>query len=226
MRLLDNRNILNIDLKFYEYENFILVNASEIAKIINNKNVSQMLKNVDNDEKILVTTARKNGGFLNQWYLTEDGIYEVLMLSKSEIAKRFKKEIKKILKEVRTKNFYINIKNTDSLETIKDKLLSVIDNLNQELEHKKREILNFENYLKEDSELSTISFLANKYDVSVDKFLEILKENHFLYKKGKNYFLYREHKYKNYIKYYKVKNKYIIKFTNKAEILINNFFIK
>ncbi|WP_300854391.1 BRO family protein, partial [uncultured Clostridium sp.] len=32
------------------------------------------------------------------WFLTEDGLYEVLMQSRKPIAKAFKKEVKKILK--------------------------------------------------------------------------------------------------------------------------------
>ena len=36
------------------------------------------------------------------WFLTEDGLYEVLMQSRKPIAKEFKKEVKKILKQIRT----------------------------------------------------------------------------------------------------------------------------
>ena len=39
------------------------------------------------------------------WFLTEDGLYEVLMQSTKPIAKSFKKEVKKILKELRIKGY-------------------------------------------------------------------------------------------------------------------------
>ena len=41
------------------------------------------------------------------WFLTEDGLYEVLMQSRKPIAKQFKKEVKKILKSIRKNGFYI-----------------------------------------------------------------------------------------------------------------------
>lgn len=53
----------------------------------------QMLKSVDEDEKIS-TVNNFNGK--EMWFLTEDGLYEVLMQSRKPIAKAFKKEVKKI----------------------------------------------------------------------------------------------------------------------------------
>ena len=47
------------------------------------------------------------------WFLTEDGLYEVLMVSKMPKAKQFKKEVKKVLKEIRLTGGYIPV--TDSM---------------------------------------------------------------------------------------------------------------
>ena len=62
--------------------------------------VSKMLKTVDDDEKtirtIFVSEQKRD-----MWFVTEDGFYEILMLSRKPIAKQFKKEVKKILKELR-----------------------------------------------------------------------------------------------------------------------------
>lgn len=55
--------------------------------------VGQMLKSVDEDEKIS-TVNNFNGK--EMWFLTEDGLYKVLMQSRKPIAKAFKKEVKKI----------------------------------------------------------------------------------------------------------------------------------
>lgn len=67
-----------------------------------------MLANVDEDEK----TTRKiipNGSNykIEAWFLTEDGLYEVLMQSRKPKAKEFKKEVKKILKSIRKTGGYI-----------------------------------------------------------------------------------------------------------------------
>jgi prophage antirepressor-like protein len=67
--------------------------------------VSQMLSTVDDDEKgiYIVDTL---GGAQEMWFLTEDGLYEVLMQSRKPIAKQFKKKVKAILKEIRKTGSY------------------------------------------------------------------------------------------------------------------------
>lgn len=62
-------------------------------------NVSKMLMTIDEDEKMTITNSNSGG---KKVYLTEDGLYEVLMQSRKPIAKQFKKEVKKILKALRT----------------------------------------------------------------------------------------------------------------------------
>lgn len=71
-----------------------------------------MLRAVDNDEKIKITNPPLNERTLlkpNQeaWFLTEDGLYEVLMQSRKPKAKEFKKEVKKILKSIRKTGGYV-----------------------------------------------------------------------------------------------------------------------
>lgn len=70
------------------------------------------LKTVESEEKFkYLVPANNNGGCLrpNQeyWFLTEDGLYEVLMQSRKPKAKEFKKEVKKILKSIRKTGGYI-----------------------------------------------------------------------------------------------------------------------
>lgn len=54
-------------------------------------NTTMMLQSVDEEEKVanIVDTL---GGNQQVWFLTEDGLYEVLMQSRKPIAKQFKKE--------------------------------------------------------------------------------------------------------------------------------------
>lgn len=51
-----------------------------------------MLNVVEKDEK-LVYTLYISGQNREMWFLTEDGLYEVLMQSLKPIAKQFKKEV-------------------------------------------------------------------------------------------------------------------------------------
>ena len=76
--------------------------AVEVAKLIDYSvgNTSHMLKSVDLDEKLLVTLVR-SGQKREMWFLTEDGLYEILMQSRKPIARRFKRAVKDILKELR-----------------------------------------------------------------------------------------------------------------------------
>ncbi|MED3482844.1 BRO family protein [Bacillus toyonensis] len=47
---------------------------------------------VDEEEKVL-NNVYTLGGNQQAWFLTENGIYEVLMLSRKPIAKQWKKEV-------------------------------------------------------------------------------------------------------------------------------------
>ena len=71
--------------------------------------VGQMLKSVEEDEK-LTTTMYRSGQNREMWMLTEDGLYEVLMQSRKPIAKEFKREVKKILKDIRKDGLFVTDK--------------------------------------------------------------------------------------------------------------------
>ena len=66
--------------------------AKDVAEVIEHTDVSRMLNLVDEDEK-LTRTMYVSGQNRNMWFLTENGLYEVLMQSRKPIAKQFKKEI-------------------------------------------------------------------------------------------------------------------------------------
>lgn len=57
-----------------------------MAKWIEHSNPRMMLKSVDEDEKICVNNPYALKGQQEQWFLTEDGLYEVLMQSRKPIA--------------------------------------------------------------------------------------------------------------------------------------------
>lgn len=76
--------------------------AQDIATMIDYSvdKVGQMLENVDDEEK-LTDTIYRGGQEREMWFLTEDGLYELLMQSRKPLAKAFKLEIKSILREIR-----------------------------------------------------------------------------------------------------------------------------
>jgi prophage antirepressor-like protein len=54
------------------------------------------MENLDNDCKIM-KAAPTRGGLQEQWFLTEDGVYELLFISRKKIAKEFKKWVRNII---------------------------------------------------------------------------------------------------------------------------------
>ncbi|HBH0878247.1 TPA: phage antirepressor KilAC domain-containing protein [Clostridioides difficile] len=115
--------------------------AKDVAKWIEHSNVSTMLSNIEVEEKELIQIGTLNNAY-SAWFLTEDGLYEVLMQSRKQIAKQFKKEVKKILKEIRKTGGYIHTTNDMSDDEIMARALQVaqrkIESKNRELEEKNR----------------------------------------------------------------------------------------
>ena len=83
--------------------------AKDVAEMIEHSKVSVMLERIDDDEKVLQVCEVNNPSLTSKarktqemWFLTENGLYEVLMLSRKPIAKQFKKTVKKFLHSLRT----------------------------------------------------------------------------------------------------------------------------
>jgi prophage antirepressor-like protein len=87
------------------------------------------MKSVDEDEKVK-NIVRTLGGNQEMWFLTEDGLYEVLMQSRKPIAKQFKKKVKKLLKDLRLNRFnpYENMSKELQAILLVDKRQQELDN--------------------------------------------------------------------------------------------------
>ncbi|MBO1579371.1 hypothetical protein J4P91_06850 [Bacillus sp. XF8] len=100
------QNVLGQTFKVYGTIEEPLFLAKDVAEWIEHTNLTMMMKVVDEDEKIIIKVPTKKSlgglqGNTEYTFLTEEGIYEVLMLSRKPIAKQWKKEVKKILKQIR-----------------------------------------------------------------------------------------------------------------------------
>ena len=116
LEIIDQRTLLEKDFKIYGTIDNPLFLARDVADWIENNQPTQMVELVDEDEKLkcLVNTSGQNR---NMWFLTEDGFYEILMQSRKPIAKKFKKEVKTILKQIRKTGGYIPIDESEDDET-------------------------------------------------------------------------------------------------------------
>ena len=102
--------------------------AKEVAECIEHSNITVMLQTIDEEEKVKITPKQSLGDLVNYKeynFLTEDGLYEVLMQSRKPIAKQFKKGVKQILHEVRTIGGYIATKQDDTPEEIMARALTI-----------------------------------------------------------------------------------------------------
>lgn len=96
--------------------------------------VSSMLKSVDEDEKVQMNTTNifRSKGNPNKWFLTENGLYEVLMLSSKPIAKEFKRQVKDILRTIRRNGIYATDKVIDRILDNPDYGIALLTKLKEE----------------------------------------------------------------------------------------------
>ena len=105
LAVIQKQEILGKSLTLYgDFDNPLFL-AKEVAEWIEHSDVSTMIRNIDDDEK-LIQTLFVSGQNREMWFLTEDGVYEVLMQSRKPIAKQFKKEVKTVLKSIRKHGYY------------------------------------------------------------------------------------------------------------------------
>ena len=100
--------------------------ATQVAEIIQHSKASVMVDMVDDDEK-LRETIFTSGQNREVWFLTEDGLYEILMQSRKPVAKDFKRGVKTILKEIRRTGGYIAAKEDETPAEIMARALKVAD---------------------------------------------------------------------------------------------------
>ena len=141
LKTLQTSNLLGREFTIYGTAENPLFLAKDVAEIINHSDVSKMMRMVDNDEKVKIfcTLPSENTNKVlkpcesatytgaNRMFVTEDGLYEILMQSNLPIAKEFKKGVKTILKEIRKNGGYIATNEEDDAEMILAKALKVAD---------------------------------------------------------------------------------------------------
>lgn len=111
--------VLNTKFNMYgtvENPLFLAVDVAEMIDYSVDK-THQMLELVDDDEK-LTDTIYRGGQKREVWFLTENGLYELLMQSRKPLAKHFKMEIKKILRQMRRGELRVNRMISDRNNTL------------------------------------------------------------------------------------------------------------
>ncbi|MES9699867.1 Bro-N domain-containing protein [Bacillus sp. JJ927] len=119
LTVVHQQEVLGQGFKVYGTAEEPLFLAKDVARWIEHTNLTMMLKQVDSEEKEKHNLGVNNnytqvghGGLRENtefWFLTEEGIYELLMLSRKPIAKQWKKEVKKILKNIRLNGGHVQV---------------------------------------------------------------------------------------------------------------------
>lgn len=138
LKVIDERIVLEKEFRIYGTVENPLFLAKDVAEWIDYSktsqgyyNVSKMLMTIDEEEKYTITNSNSGG---KKIFLTEDGLYEVLMQSRKPIAKQFKKKVKEILKSIRKHGMYA----TDELLNNPDLLIKMATKLKEERELNRR----------------------------------------------------------------------------------------
>ncbi len=106
LQVIDEREILGKQFRIFgSIEEPIFV-AQDVAEWLENKDVTSMLRTVDDNEKLLRSISGA-GQSREMMCLTEDGLYEVLMQSRKPIAKQFKSKTKEVLRSIRKHGAYM-----------------------------------------------------------------------------------------------------------------------
>lgn len=137
--------------------------------------LNKMLANVDDEEKLIGTLFRA-GQKRETWFLTEDGLYEVLMQSRKPIAKQFKKQVKTILKDIRLNGGYIATTEDDDEMTILAKGFLIAQ---KTIESNKRKIVKQQMLIEEQKPkvLFAEAIQASKTTILIGEYAKILKQN-------------------------------------------------
>lgn len=167
--------VLSKKFKVYGSSENPLFLAKDVANWIEHSNTRMMMKSVDDSEKV-VNNIYTLGGTQESWFLTEDGLYEVLMQSRKPIAKQFKRQAKKILKEIRINGGYIVTNENDDEASIMAKALLIA---NKTIENNKRKMV--EQQLLIDAQKPKVLFAeaiqASETTILIGEFAKILKQN-------------------------------------------------
>lgn len=125
LKIIKTTELLGKKLTVYGTADNPLFLAKDVAEWIEHSDVSTMVRNVDEAER-LTQTMFVSGQNRECWFLTEDGLYEVLMQSRKPIAKQFKQGVKEILRDIRKHGFYATSAAIEDFLTNPDSAIQIL----------------------------------------------------------------------------------------------------
>lgn len=193
------REVLGRDFKIYgDIENPLFL-AKDVAEWIeyDPSKVNEMVSMVEDNEKLTETISWSGQG-RKMWFLTEDGLFEVLMQSRKPIAKEFKQQVKQILKDIRKHGIYATDEVLENILSSPEFGIKVLTQLKAEREKRvaleakvitDRPRVQFANAVETSSTSILIGDLAkfikqNGHDIGQKRLFAWLRDNDYLMKCG------------------------------------------
>lgn len=175
------QELLNNTFKIYGTKEDPLFLAKDVSTWIEHSKVSMMLESIDAEEK-LKETILTSGQKREMWFLTEDGLYEVLMQSRKPIAKQFKKEVKHILKNIRKHGGHLTEQTIEQALLDPDVLIQLATNIKAEREKRlaaEQAVVEANRIIEaqQPKVLFAESVSASDTSILVREFSKILKQN-------------------------------------------------
>lgn len=211
LQIINEQEVLGKHFAVYGTVDEPLFVAKDVAEWIEYdvSSVNKMLDKIDEDEK-LVGTLFRSGQNREAWFLTENGLYEVLMQSRKPLAKEFKKKVKEILKSIRKHGLYA----IDDLLDNPDMAIAALQKLKEERQLRlkaqeevaqKNQIIQelqpkatYYDLVLQNKSLVAISVIAKDYGMSAKKMNKILHELKIQFKQGNTWLLYQKYAGKGY----------------------------
>lgn len=214
--------------------------ASDVAEWIDHTSVTMMLKSVDEEEK-LTSIIFRAGQNREVNMLTENGLYEVLMLSRKPIAKQFKAGVKSILKSVRKNGGYIANQESLTPEQIVANALivatNIIDNMKTELKAKDEQLqlqqpkVEYHDEVLSSKGCYNTTQIAKELGTNAQALNKMLNARKIIYKTRDQWVLYSKYENKGYTNTYTVtfgsnKSKQITQWTEEGRKFLHDLFKK
>ncbi|HEM5103858.1 TPA: phage antirepressor KilAC domain-containing protein [Streptococcus suis] len=211
LHIIKQQEVLGKNFTIYGTADEPLFLAKDVAEWIEHSNPTEMLRKIDEDEK-LTSTILRAGQAREVNLLTENGLYEVLMQSRKPIAKQFKKKVKEILKSIRKNGTYVTDQKAVEIATNPDALGAFLQNIADQVKRleMKNEALEVE--LKEtkpkaeyydlmlaNKGLIKTSEIAKNYGRSAQAFNKLLHKLKVIYKQGETWLPYAKYQTHNYV---------------------------
>ena len=222
MQVVGTREVLGKEFNFYGTWEQPMFLAKDVAERIEHSSITMMLQNIDAEDKVKIRPKQSLGLLTSNneyWFLTEQGLYEVCMLSRKPIAKEMKREIKIILKEIRltggsvatgreedfVKTYFPNFSDETKLAMVGD-LQEQNKKLKTQLEQAVPIIDEYNIFMSHDDEEKTMSIVSKEIEVfGRNKLFEYLRNKGIFMSKHERWNV----PYQKYIKqgYFKLKEK-------------------